>query len=75
MKLEKALEVMGDSQGLAVECLRSELEKAKMASRRRPINVEVDECRKFIARSEKRHRFGRGTDPRDGVTGTGERAL
>ena len=31
-----------------------ELEKAKLASRRRPINVEVDECRKFIARSEKR---------------------
>ena len=25
-----------------------------MASRRRPINVEVDECRKFVARSEKR---------------------
>ena len=43
-----------DSQGLAVECLRSELEKAKLASRRRPINVDVDECRKFIARSEKR---------------------
>ena len=54
MKLEKALEVMGDSQGPAVECLRSELEKAKLASRRRPINVEVDECRKFIARSGKR---------------------
>ena len=42
------------AQGPAVECLRSELEKAKVASRRRPINVKVDECRKFIARSEKR---------------------
>ena len=54
IKFEKALEVMGDSQGPAVECFRSKLEKAKLASRRRPINVEVDECRKFIARSEMR---------------------
>ena len=41
-------EVMRDSQGPAVECLRSELEKAKLASRRRPINVEVDECREYL---------------------------
>ena len=37
-----------------MECLRSELEKAKLASRRRPINIEVEECRKFITRPEKR---------------------
>ena len=44
----------GIAEGVAVECLKSELEKAKKASQRPPLSVEVDECRKFIARSEKR---------------------
>ena len=33
--------------------MKSELEKAKKASQKPPLSVEVDECRKFIARSEK----------------------
>ena len=49
VKLEKALEVMGDSQGPAVECMKLELEKARNGE-----NVEVEECRKFIIRPEKR---------------------
>ena len=36
MKLEKALEVMGDADGPAVECLKGELEKARNAAKRRP---------------------------------------
>ena len=39
---------------MAVECLKAELEKAKKACQRPPLDVEVDECRKFIVRSEKR---------------------
>ena len=39
---------MGDTDGVAVECLKAELEKG-----RQPLDVEVDECRKFIVRSEK----------------------
>ena len=43
----------GGSEGPVVDCLRVELEKARNAAKRRPINVEVEECRKFILRSEK----------------------
>ena len=53
-KLQQALAVMEDTGGVAVECLKAELEKAKKASQKPPLNVKVDECRKFIARSEKR---------------------
>ena len=49
-----ALAVMGDTDAVAVECLKAELEKAKKACQRPPLDVEVDECRKFIVRSEKR---------------------
>ena len=49
-----ALAVMEDTDGVAVECLKAELEKAKKACQRPPLDVEVDECRKFIVRSEKR---------------------
>ena len=42
-------EVMGDSQGPVVECMKLELEKARNGE-----NVEVEECRKFIIRPEKR---------------------
>ena len=51
---EKALEVTGDSEGPAVKCLNVELEKARNTAKRRQINVEVEECRKFIIRPEKR---------------------
>ena len=53
-KLEKALEAMWDSEGPVVDYLKTELEKARTAAKRRPVNVEVEECRKFIIRSEKR---------------------
>ena len=53
-KLEKALEVMGECQGPAVEALKAELERTRDAAKPPPINVEVEECRKFIQRSEKR---------------------
>ena len=36
------------------ECLKGELEKARIAAKRRPLQQEVEECRKFITRSEKR---------------------
>ena len=37
-----------------VEALKAELERTRDAAKRPPINVEVEECRKFIQRSEKR---------------------
>ena len=55
-RLEKALEAMGNVQGLAVEVVKSELTKARTASKRLAVEVEIDHCRKFIARSERRIR-------------------
>ena len=52
VKFWKAFEVPSKSYRPAVECIQSE--KAKLASMRRPINVEVDEFCKFVGRSEKR---------------------
>ena len=49
------LEAMGDVQGPAVEVLKTELTKARAASKP-AVEVEIDQCRKFIARSEKRIR-------------------
>ena len=53
-RLEKALEAMGDVQGPAVEVLKTELTKAKSASKQPPLDVEIDQCRKYIARGERR---------------------
>ena len=53
-KLEQALQLMSDFPGPAVDLLKQELEKARAASQKPPINVEVEQCRKFIARAEKR---------------------
>ena len=53
MKLEKVLEVMRDADGPVVECLKGELEKARNAAKRRPLQQEVEECRKFIIRSKR----------------------
>ena len=66
MKLE-----MGDTDGPAVVCLKEELEKARNAAKRRPLQQEVEECRKFI--TEKRLRVGRRTIIRDEGTRRGER--
>ena len=48
VRLEKALEAMGDK-GPVVEVLKSELTKAKSASRQPPLDLEPDQCRKYIA--------------------------
>ena len=40
--------------GLAVDALKAELKRTRDAAKRPPVNVEVEECRKFIQRSEKR---------------------
>ena len=55
-KLEKAL-----GQGPAVEALKAELERTMGAAKRPPINVEADECRKFIQARETHSRVGCGT--------------
>ena len=55
-RLEKALEAMGDLQGPVVEALKVDLEKAKAASKKTSVEVEIDECRKFISRAERRIR-------------------
>ena len=53
-RLEKALEAMGDVVGPAVEVLKAELIKARAAAKQPAVDVEIDQCRKFIARSERR---------------------
>ena len=54
VRLGKALEAMGDVQGPALEVLKSELTKARAASKQPPLDVEIDQCRKYISRAEKR---------------------
>ena len=54
VRLEKALEATGDVQAPAVEVPKTELTKAKSASKQPPFNVEIDQCRKYIARGERR---------------------
>ena len=53
-RLEKALEAMGDLQGPVVEALKADLVKARAASKKPSVEVEIDECRKFISRAERR---------------------
>ena len=53
-QFERAFEVMGGCDGLAVQVLKAELEKAKAASKKPPLNVEIEETRKFITRSQRR---------------------
>ena len=53
-RLEKALEAMGDVVGPAVEVLKAELIKSRTAAKQPAVDVEIDQCRKFIARSERR---------------------
>ena len=57
-RLEKAMEAMGDLQGPAVEVLKSELTKARAASKQLPLDVEIDQCRKYISRAEKHQGVG-----------------
>ena len=55
-RLEKALEAMGDLQGPVVDVLKADLAKARAASKKPSVEVEIDECRKFISRAERRIR-------------------
>ena len=55
----QARESFGDDGGRArpaVEVLKAELTKARAAQKQPAVEVEVDQCRKFIARSERRIR-------------------
>ena len=53
-KLEKALEVMGDAEGPAVDALKLELDKARRAAKVAPLSVQIPATQEFIKRSEKR---------------------
>ena len=50
-KLEQALHLMSDCPGPAADVLKQELGKARAASKKPPIDVEVEQCSKFIARA------------------------
>ena len=54
VQLERALEAMGGMEGPAVQAIKMELEKARLASKKPPLNVEIEEARKFITRSVRR---------------------
>ena len=45
-------------QGPPVEVLKAELTKARAAAKQPAVEVDVDQCRKFIARSEVDQRVG-----------------
>ena len=53
-KLEKALEVMGDAVGPAVDALKAELDKARQAAKVPPLSIQIAATQDFIKRSEKR---------------------
>ena len=53
-KLQQALEVLGDISGAEVDGLRCALEKAKKLSSEPTVEVQITECKGFIARAEKR---------------------
>ena len=55
-RFRESFGAMGDVQGPAVEVLKTELTKARAASKQPAVEVEIDQCRKFIARSERRIR-------------------
>ena len=54
VQLERAVEAMGSMEGLAVQAIKLELEKARSASKKPPFNVEIEEARKFMTRSMRR---------------------
>ena len=53
VQLERALEAMG-MEGPAVQATKLELEKARTTSKKPPLNMEIEEARKFITRSMRR---------------------
>ena len=52
-KLEKALEVMGDVVGPAVDALKAELDKARQAAKVPPLWIQIALTQDFIERLEK----------------------
>ena len=54
VKLQRALEVLGETSGPEVEGLRSALEKATKLSSEPAVEVQITECKGFLARAEKR---------------------
>ena len=53
-KLEKALEVMSDVDGPAVEAVRAELKVVQNAASVPTVDVQIQQCESFIIRSERR---------------------
>ena len=53
-KLAQPLYLMSDCPEHTADFLKQELEKARAASRQPPIDVEVEHCRRFIAKAEKK---------------------
>ena len=54
VKLQQALEVLGETSGPDVDSLRFALEKAFKLSSEPTVEVQITECQGFIARAEKR---------------------
>ena len=54
VKLQRALEVLGETSGPEVDGLRSALEKARKLSSEPAVEVQITECKGFIVRAEKR---------------------
>ena len=52
-KLEKALEAMSDEEGPVVDALRAELKKAQSAAAVPALDVQIEQCQSFIARSQR----------------------
>ena len=53
-KLEKALEVFGDTEGPVFDAMQAELKRAKSAAQLQPASVRLELCRSFIERAKKR---------------------
>ena len=53
-KLQRALEVLGESSGPEVDGLRTALEKARKLSAEPAVEIQITECKGFITRAEKR---------------------
>ena len=53
-KLEKALEAMSDEEGPVVDALRAELKNAQSVAAVPALDVQIEQCQSFIARSQRR---------------------
>ena len=53
-KLEKALEVLGDTEGPVYEAMQAKLKRARSAAQLQPASVRLEQCRSFIERAKKR---------------------